>query len=570
MVNLLSIPTNLVFEIGIIIITAAIAAYLLRLAKQPSVLAYILAGIVLGPVLSYFGFSFLNDFSFVAKLSEIGIAFLLFIVGMELDLSKLKSVGGISVIGGVIQVAITSLIGFFVSRYFGFAYLESMYIGFVLAFSSTMLVVKILKDKEQVDTLHGRILIGILLVQDLLVIFVISLLSMMDKFDIDLIAFALLKGIAFILIALIAGKFIIPRLFKFAAKSEELLFLCSISLCFLFSIFAYSLGFSIAIGAFIAGVILANIPYSIDVIGMVGGLKDFFVTIFFVSLGMQLVAIKGQMILVLIAILLLTLIAKPLIVMILASLFGYEKRTSFLTSLSLGQISEFSLIMVSYGFYELNQLSPDFFSLIIFATIISMVITSYLSNYDAWLYLKLSKLLSVFERISLVERKYLKQIRKKDARIVLFGCHRMGNVFLKHFRNHDESVVVIDHNPETIESLIDKGVDCVYGDCTNIEVLKKINMRNARIVISAVPNLDINEFLLKYAKKINKKIIFMATQNHLHEALDLYEKGADYVMLPHISASEASLKLLETVLRDGKHINFIKNNHIKHLLSLSS
>ncbi len=146
----------------------------------------------------------------------------------------------------------------------------------------------------------------------------------------------------------------------------------------------------------------------------------------------------------------------------------------------------------------------------------------------------------------------------------------MGNVFLRHFRNHDESVVVIDHNPETIESLMDKGVDCVYGDCTNIEVLKKINMRNARIVISAVPNLDINEFLLKYAKKINKKVIFMATQNHLHEALDLYEKGADYVILPHISASEASLKLLETVLRDGNHINFVKNNHIKHLLSLSS
>jgi len=567
-VDIINISTSLIFNISIIIIAATILAYFLRLIKQPLIPAYIIAGVILGPVFGSLGLDLIKDLSAVNAMSEIGIAFLLFIVGLELALNKIKSVSVISILGGFLQVLLTTVIGFLAMKALGFTFISALYAGFIIAFSSTMLVVKILKDKEQVDTLHGKIMIGILIVQDILVIFVLSMISIVSFFDVSLLLMALLKGLLFILVALLTSKFFLPRLFRFAARSQELLFLCSLSICFLFALLAYYLGFSIAIGAFISGVMLANLPYSVNIIGMVGGLKNFFVTIFFVSLGMQLVMIPYSMIIVLVIILLLTLLVKPLIIMMLTSLFGYEKRTSFLTSFGLGQISEFSLIMVSFGFYTLNQLSQSFFSLIIFATIISMVITSYASKYDSWIYMKISRFLAIFEKLSLSRRNIGMEKRKK-ADIILFGCHRMGSVFLNSFeKENKKNIFVVDQNPEIIKSLMQKNIDCVYGDCTNIEVLKKINLKNAKLIISAIPSLDINEFLLKYAKNANKKIAFIATQNHLHEALDLYEKGADYVILPHISTSESAISLLNKMLNNRNNINEIRNKHIKHLLNL--
>ena len=564
MVNIINIPTSLLFDISIIIIIATILAYFLRMIKQPLIPAYIIAGVILGPI----GFNLINDLTLVNSLSEIGIAFLLFIVGLEIDLKKLRSVGTISIFGGIIQVALTALIGFVAAQLFGFSLIPSIYVGFILAFSSTMLVVKILKDKDQVDTLHGKIMIGILLIQDLLVIFILSFLSTISYFNISIILIALLKGAIFILFSLLIGKFVLRKLLEFAAKSEELLFLCSLSICFLFALFAYYIGFSIAIGAFLAGVILASSPYSLEIISTVGNLKNFFVTIFFVSLGMQLVLVPKGMISILFIFLLLTIIIKPLIIMILTSLFGYEKRTSFLTSFGLGQISEFSLIMVSFGFYTLNQLSQNFFSLMIFATIISMIITSYTAKYDARLYMKLSRYLQIFEKLSLTEKKF--EFNKKiKPMIVLIGCHRMGSIFLKLLDSYNKDIFVIDHNPEIIKSLMQKNINCIYGDCTNIEILKKINVRTARIVISAIPDLEINRFLLKYIKSLNKNALFIATQNHLHEALKLYELNVDYVIMPHISTSESSISLLKSLLKNKTSIREIRSRHIKHLLDIN-
>ena len=207
MVNIINIPTSLLFDISIIIIIATILAYFLRMIKQPLIPAYIIAGVILGPI----GFNLINDLTLVNSLSEIGIAFLLFIVGLEIDLKKLRSVGTISIFGGIIQVALTALIGFVAAQLFGFSLIPSIYVGFILAFSSTMLVVKILKDKDQVNTLHGKIMIGILLIQDLLVIFILSFLSTISYFNISIILIALLKGAIFILFSLLIDKFVLRK-----------------------------------------------------------------------------------------------------------------------------------------------------------------------------------------------------------------------------------------------------------------------------------------------------------------------------------------------------------------------
>ena len=273
--------TNVFFDIGIIVIVSTVFAYAARLLKQPLIPAYVIAGIVLGPYLG-----FITNTEVINNLSEIGIAFLLFIVGLEIDVRKLKDVGLVASLGGVLQIAAVFALAFAASVLMGFFALESAYLGLIIAFSSTMVVVKLLSDKKELDTLHGRIVIGILLLQDIFAIFALSILSQ-GAFSYYSFALSLFKGIAVILASLFAGKYIFPPLFRFAASSQELLFIASVGVAFLFSIVVNSIGFSIAVGAFIAGIAL-NVPYNIEIIGKIKPLRDFFSVLFFVSLGMQL------------------------------------------------------------------------------------------------------------------------------------------------------------------------------------------------------------------------------------------------------------------------------------------
>src|SRR3989338_3863523 len=329
--------TNVFFDIGIIVIVSTVFAYAARLLKQPLIPAYVIAGIVLGPYLG-----FITNTEVINNLSEIGIAFLLFIVGLEIDVRKLKDVGLVASLGGVLQIAAVFALAFAASVLMGFFALESAYLGLIIAFSSTMVVVKLLSDKKELDTLHGRIVIGILLLQDIFAIFALSILSQ-GAFSYYSFALSLFKGIAVILASLFAGKYIFPPLF-------------------LFSIVVNSIGFSIAVGAFIAGIAL-NVPYNIEIIGKIKPLRDFFSVLFFVSLGMQLsLPALGSILKPLLVLAALTILLKPLVVMFLCSFFGYSARTSFMSSLSLAQISEFSLILAAQGLV-FGHLSRDIFSI---------------------------------------------------------------------------------------------------------------------------------------------------------------------------------------------------------------
>ena len=318
---------NIFFDIGLIIIVATIVGYLARLLKQPLIPAYILTGLIIGPILGL-----VEDSNVILTLSEIGIAFLLFVVGLELNLKKLKDVASIAIFGGLMQFILLFISGFLIAIILGFVKTESVYIALIVAFSSTMVVVKILSDKRELDTLHGRIIIGFLLMQDLIAIIALSILTTLNNFSMAILVIALLKGIILLSVAVIASKFILPSLFRFAAKSQELLFLMALTTCFSFCIFAnyigqimmyfFSLpffenvilgnvlellkpGFSIAIGAFIAGVSIANLPYNVEIIGKVKPLKDFFATIFFVSLGLEL--LLGEMHTILVPLIIFTL-----------------------------------------------------------------------------------------------------------------------------------------------------------------------------------------------------------------------------------------------------------------------
>lgn len=549
-----SFDQNLLFSLGIILITAAFFAYLAKLFKQPLIPAYIITGLVLGPI----GLKLIQDIELIHSISEIGIVFLLFIVGLEMDLHKLKQLGSVTIITGVLQVALTFLAGYAVALLLGFDQINAMYAGLILAFSSTMIVIKLLSDEDELNTLHGRIILGILFVQDILVIFALAVLLNAEAFSIMTLLATLEKFIALLLAVYVFNRFIVHSLFKFAAKSSELLFLLSVAVCFLFALAAYLLDFSIAIGAFLGGITLANLPYNLNIIARINSLKDFFAIIFFVSLGLQLVLINLSAILLpLFLFLLIVILLKPVIVMLILSAMGYDKRNAFVSSIALAQISEFSLILA----LSVDNISQELFSITILLGVLSIALTAYLMKYELSFYTKINSFLSHFERLSKKKKQFGYEFHDHPE-IILFGANRVGGTFLRSYHHLKRKVLVIDFNPEVIERLKQEKTPCLYGDLANIEILKRINFKSAKVIISTVAREQDNFFLMDYVKNIRTEALIILTAKTKEEAIALYDAGADYVLVPHVKSGEIISGLLGKYLNDKKGLEKIKRSHI--------
>jgi len=324
-------------------------------------------------------------------------------------------------------------------------------------------------------------------------------------------------------------------------------------------------GFSIAIGAFIAGVSIANLPYNVEIIGKVKPLKDFFATIFFVSLGLEL--LLGEMHTILFPLIIFTLfviIFKPFITMFICSLFNYKKRVSFLTSISLAQVSEFSLIIVAQGLI-LGHISQELFSLTILLAIITITLTSYFIQFDNNLYMNFSGFLQLFEKIGTKTKKMEYLPEDKDIEIILCGYNRIGYSIVKTVQKMKKSLLIVDFNPDVVKRLIARKIPCIYGDVGDSEILERIGLNKARMIISTVPEEKDNLLLIKKTKEVNKKGLIFVTANQVDEALTLYDAGADYVILPHFLGGEHVSILLEDFTGDINKILETKLNHIDEL-----
>ncbi|MDI6737443.1 MAG: cation:proton antiporter [Nanoarchaeota archaeon] len=544
--------SQVLFEIAVMIILATVFAYIARLIRQPLIPAYIIAGIVIGPL----ALGLVRDTDFIEVMSHIGIMFLLFIVGLEMNLHKLKKVGGFAVLAGVLQVALTFAVGYGIASAFGISQINAIFLGTLAAFSSTMIVIKILSERDELDTLHGRLLVGILIVQDIIVILAMPFLSSAASFS-WLIVAKMLSG-TFILsaIAVLFDKFLLEKLFSFAARSDELLFLLSLSVGFVFALGAQLFGFSIAIGAFIAGLMLANLPYHYNIIGKISPLKDFFITIFFVSLGLQVASFSlGSIAWPLIALLVVILLAKPLIIMLILSVFGYGRRTSFLTGTLLGQVSEFSLILIP----AVAMLSNSVISLSMALAIITITLTSYVFNYEDKIYSILSPFLAIFEKLSLKKQPVETKEMHVRSPIILVGCDRMGSIILKALeKDHNKQICVIDSNPEIIARLNRQKINCMYGDIVNTELLDRIAFEGSPVVISTVPQFEDNISLLRYANKKNPRTTLIVVANNPNDANDLYSAGADYVIVPKIISGESLSHMLRKHLSNRNYFKELK------------
>ena len=548
-------------EFSILIALAAGVAIIMRLIKQPLIIGYIITGLLVG---TFFA-DIVGSGETLSLFSEIGIAILLFLVGLHLHPKNIKEFGSVSLITGIGQVVITSAVGFFISIWLGLETIPAIYVGVALAFSSTIIILKLVSDKGDIDSLYGRISIGFLLVQDLIAILILFTLPLVASGDLSTgtIGFMLLRGTLLLGALYVISHYLIPRVGTFMARSQELLFLFTIAWGLGISALFYMAGFSIESGALVAGISLATLPSRREISGRLTPLRDFFIIMFFILLGAQM-DFGNIMPLLPKALILsaLVLIGNPLILMSIMGALGYKKKTSLQTGFTVAQISEFSLIVIALG-AKIGHLSDEIVSLVTLVGLITIFGSTYLVSYSDWIYKKIERYLSIFE----------KKVTRNDSDdhehydVILFGAGRVGQSFQKLFHNKGVSHLIVDYNPDVIDYLKQRGLNTSYGDAQNLTFIEELNLREVKMVISTIPDAEINSMLFEVARRYQPDSLFIATAKEDKEAIELYDKGIDYVVMPYLLGSQHAVHLFEENMftRDG--YDMIRHHHLNELQS---
>lgn len=555
-------------SLAFLLVFACIISLIIYIIRLPLVFGYIIVGILIGP---YF-LNLISNSDSLELFAKIGIVSLLFIVGLNLNPNTIKEEAKESLILGLSQIAFTALSGFLLFYFiFNFPILPSILIASGLTLSSTIVVLKIISDKGDIDKLYSKMSLGVLLIQDFFATILLLILSIMHTASIGeiktsiIVASFSLKVLILILIYFILSKWILPKISKLFAKSQELLLLFSAAFSFSYAYLFYVLGFSLEIGALFAGIILSASNFSKEIASRFRPIRDFFIIIFFIILGLEaefINLIGAGWIIAILSIF--VIIANPLILFIIMNLLGHRTRTSFYTSLTMGQVSEFSLVILSiarvYGYIDSRS-----FSIVLIVMLISICVTSYLILYSEKIYKHFRPILHFLEI-----RKNNKKIIDKDSEIfdfIVFGYDRVGKRFLDLAKEEKFNYAIIDINPKNIEKAQNDGGIAFFGDAGDIIFLEENNILKSKMIVSTIPDFNINMNLIGFYKKNKKdknKIIIVVAHKE-DEAKALYKEGADYVIMPyHIGAEEAAYYISKFSFDKNKFIKE-KNKHIKKL-----
>lgn len=547
-------------QLAVILFTAFIVSYIIRALKQPIIIGYIIAGMIISPFIIYFGASI----EITSVFSKLGIAFLLFIVGLHLNPRVIKEIGTSSLLIGLGQMALTFALGFLISfKFLGFNTVTSIYVGIALAFSSTIIIMKLLSDRKQLDSFFGKISIGVLIIQDLVAVAVLMFISSVSgDTSFSSVAFrSFLGGGVLIVVLFLLGFFALPKFTRNIAKSQELLFLFSICWCFVIAALFAFFGFSIEIGALIAGVVLSISPYGPEISSKIRPLRDFFLIIFFIILGFNIqISNIGSIIVNAVILSMFVLIFKPLILMTIMRFLGYVKRTNFLVGTTLAQISEFSLIILALG-VSVGHISGNVLSTLVLTGIITITLSTYLIMYSDKLYEKMSGALSIFEKKKIKKERKIK--KQYDA--ILFGYNRIGFSILRALKKLKQDYLIVDFNPDIISDLGKLGIPSLYGDMQDPDLLQDLPLEKIKLAISTIPDFETNAILIENIRMVNSNAIIIVRAHQINEALDLYKEGANYVLTPHFLGGEYVAKMIDNLKVKGKGYEEEKEKHINML-----
>jgi Kef-type K+ transport system membrane component KefB len=546
---------ELIGDITVSILFAWVLGLLAHFSRQPLILAYLVAGFFIGP----FGMGWVKSQESISVISELGLIFMLFMIGLEIDLKKIVRAGAVILFAAGGQLLGGCLLGvlFFVGvgLSLGGGAFDALYLTVACALSSTVIIVKVLYEKRELDTLPGRITLGILVLQDIFAILFLAVQPSLANLQVSVILLSIARVGALVATALILSRYVLPRLFHQIARRPELILLGALAWCFLIGEIAEKLHLSREMGSLVAGVSLSTFPYALDVTAKVTTLRDFFITLFFVALGMTIPIPNGSVIGLALIIAAFTVVSRVLTTFTPLYLMKQGLRASLLPAINLAQISEFSLVVIQTGITA-GHIKTETASAASFAFVVLAVLSTFVMVRSG----EITKgLIGPLKRIGLRDLDHVHHEGGHEGghgetnRIVVLGFFRAASALLSQIERQNESlleqITVIDFNPNVFRILNERGVHVIYGDISNVDTLVHAGIGKAEIIILSVPDSLLvganNEKLVRHVRTLNPTARIVATADLLSNVNDLYAAGADYVTVTRLTDAGELFSVIE-------------------------
>src|ERR1700704_3101092 len=547
---------ELIGDITLCILFAWVLGLLADFSRQPLILAYLIAGFLIGP----FGMGLVKSQESISIISELGLIFMLFMIGLEIDLKKIVRAGrvilfaaGGQLVGGCI-LGILFFVGIGLSM--GGGSFDALYLCVACALSSTVIIVKVLYEKRELDTLPGRITLGILVLQDIFAILFLAVQPSLANLQVSVILISVARVGVLVATALVLSRYVLPRLFHQIARRPELILLGALAWCFLIGEIAEKLHLSREMGSLVAGVSLSTFPYALDVTAKVTTLRDFFITLFFVALGMTIPIPNLSVIGLALMIAAFTVVSRVVTTFAPLYLMKQGLRASLLPAINLAQISEFSLVVIQTG-VAAGHIQNEAASAVSFAFVILAVLSTFVMMRSD----QITRLvIGPLKRIGLRDLDYSHSHHGGDEsghgearRIVILGFFRAASALLSEIKRQNESlldqITVVDFNPNVYRTLADRGLHVIYGDISNVDTLVHAGVGKAEIIILSVPDSLLkganNEKLVRHVRTLNPSAKIVSTADLLADVEDQYAAGADYVVVARLSDAHEWFNVIE-------------------------
>jgi Kef-type K+ transport system membrane component KefB len=545
--------TDIFGAISLGIIAATLFGLVARRLGQPLILGYIVGGALLGP---HLGLGIVHDEAAIELISEMGLILLLFIIGLEISVPRLLQAGRTIAVAGLLQFPLCAALAWLAFSDVGSGRFDRLYLAVALSLSSTLIVVKLLFDKFEMATFAGRVTLGILIFQDFWAIGFLAVQPNLTNLQAGPLLRSLVAGGGLVAGAVLLSRFVLPALFRSIARSTELVLLTAMAWCFVVAGVAGWVGLSKEMGALIAGMVIAGFPYGTEVTARLTGVRDIFITLFFVALGLKIPQPTLRLVMLAVAASAFVVVSRFLVLGPLCAMLRLDVRTAGVVAINLSQISEFSLVIVALG-AGYGHVSTDVAAVVLFTLLITSVLSTYGILFNHELAMRLARLVAWAGLPQYMGRTTSGDDSASghgqgEADVFFLGVSREGLAFVQHLERESPAMksrlVAVDFNPETLASLQADGVECHYGDLSNVETLRHVGIGRAKIVVSSISDWILkgtsNLTLVRLMKGLAPEARIIATADRLADAEALYAEGAAYVLIPPALAAERLYRIL--------------------------